>query len=58
MKTERVAHLGAGLKPMFRLVFDRAHKNSLHLAGERGIDLSRSRILGKVEDEKRIVLRV
>src|SRR5215218_11407525 len=40
------------------IVLDRSHQNSLHLVGELRIDLTRTRILLKIEDKQRIALRI
>ena len=58
MQDERVAYLRSRLKAMFRFVFNRADEQLLHLARERRVNLSRSRILCEVKDQQWIILRV
>src|ERR1051325_160765 len=58
MRRQSLAHLDAGLKTMLRLVFDGASQNPFHLARKLRIDLARPRILRKVENKQRVVLRI
>src|SRR5215471_16163932 len=58
MRAERVAHFGARLKPVLRLVFDSANQQVFHLGRELGIYLARPRVLGEIEDQQRVVLRI
>src|SRR5882672_7006857 len=58
MNREGVAHRARGSKPTLRFIFNRAHQYLLHLARQRRCELTWPRILLKVENQKRIVLRV
>src|SRR6516165_8560303 len=58
MRAKRVAHFGAGLKAVLRLVLDCANQQVLHLRRELWIYLARPRVFGEIENQKRVVLRV
>jgi hypothetical protein len=43
---------------MLRLVFNSANQYVLNLGSELRIDLARPRVLGEIENQQRIVLRI
>src|SRR6476660_8252852 len=53
-----VSHLTCGAKTILVSVLDRAHQDLFHLSRQRWSNLARSRVLGKIKYQERIVLGI